>query len=193
MILADGGTSGNLVEGNFIGLAAGGVAALGNTGTGVFIIDGASHNTIGGTVSGSANRIAHNTSRGVHVDGSGTVGNSIESNLIFANKTKVGIALTTKGNASQAAPTIAKVTNTGGSTKLTVKIPAGKYRFELFANPSCADPEGMRFLASHALSGGTYTVTLGSKLPAGDGLTATATNTSTANTSRFSACKAVPK
>ena len=194
LAMSDSGTSGNLVEGNFIGTTAGGAAALANTGTGVLVINGASHNTIGGTVKGSGNRIAHNTSRGVHIDGSKTVGNRIEGNSIFANKTKVGIALTAQGNANQIAPTILKVATSGSTTKVTFKLPAGKYRVDVFANPSCADPEGTRFLGSpaQALASGTWTANL-PKVPAGQGITLTATNTTTSNTSRFSRCKAVPK
>jgi hypothetical protein len=104
----------------------------------------------------------------------------------------VGIALTNKGNGGQAAPVITTVQNGGHTTKVTLRVPAGKHRVELFANPSCADPEGKRFVAATTLSGGTWKLTLSSKLPAGQGVTATATKLQTANTSRFSGCRRVP-
>ena len=188
----DPGSDGNVLQGNFIGTNATGGGAIPNSGSGVFILNGASHNTIGGTVKGAGNRIAHNGSRGVHVDGSKTVGDRVEGNSIFANKTRVGIALTKAGNANQAAPRITGVTVSAGSTKITLHVPAGRYRVELFANPSCADPEGKGFLGFFTKTGGTWTVTLNRKLPAGQGITATATNTATSNTSRFSHCRAVP-
>ncbi len=61
------GVSGNVVLGNFIGTDVNGTAALGNTRDGVVIIAGATANTIGGTVSGSANVISGNLGAGVHL------------------------------------------------------------------------------------------------------------------------------
>jgi hypothetical protein len=187
------GTSGNLIEGNFIGTNAAGTGPLGNSGDGVTIYLGALANTVGGTVAGSGNRIAYNQSNGVRVDGSGTHGERIERNSIYANATKVGIALTSKGNAAQPAPVIEKVTETSSATKLLFKVvgPA-HYRIEFFANPSCSDPEGKAFQNVTQVAAGTYSVTLSRRLPAGEGVTATATNLSTSNTSQFSRCKSVP-
>ncbi len=54
MQIAGSGTTGNLVEGNYIGLNAAGTAALGNTGHGINISSQASGNTIGGTSAGTA-------------------------------------------------------------------------------------------------------------------------------------------
>ena len=58
------GTSGNVVEGNYIGLAVGGNAALDNGASGVGIYGGATNNTIGGTVSGARNVISGNDGNG---------------------------------------------------------------------------------------------------------------------------------
>jgi titin len=187
------GTSGNVIEGNFIGTNAAGTGALGNSLDGVRIDTGAIANTIGGTVAGSGNRIAYNHSDGVQVVGASTHGERVERNSIYANLTKVGIALTSKGNAAQPAPVIEKVTETSSATKLQFKVQGpAKYRIEFFANPSCSDPEGKTFLNVAQVTAGTYSVTLSSRLPAGEGVTATATNLSTANTSQFSGCKLVP-
>ena len=81
------GTTGNLVEGNFIGAAVNGVGALANGNHGVFIFGGASSNTIGGTVAASLNVISANataggTWAGVDISGSGTSSNVVEGNDI---------------------------------------------------------------------------------------------------------------
>ncbi|HYT92087.1 MAG TPA: hypothetical protein VEL76_25455 [Gemmataceae bacterium] len=78
------GTSGNVVQGNFIGIDVSGTAALGNLGNGVLLTNGATSNTIGGTATGAGNVIAFNR-KGVVVSGSGTTGNAILGNAIFAN------------------------------------------------------------------------------------------------------------
>ena len=77
-------STGTLLQGNYIGVDANGTAALGNTGEGVYIDDGASDNTIGGTVSGAGNVISGN-SVGVIIEGSGTTGNLVQGNFIGTN------------------------------------------------------------------------------------------------------------
>ena len=57
----------NLVQGNFIGLAANGGTALGNSSHGVVVTRGSANNSIGGTAGGAGNRIAHNGGDGVLV------------------------------------------------------------------------------------------------------------------------------
>jgi hypothetical protein len=69
-------TSGNLVQGNYIGTDAGGTIALGNTNG---ILASASNNTIGGTVAGAGNIISGNHIDGVLVIGLGIV---IQGNYI---------------------------------------------------------------------------------------------------------------
>ena len=61
------GTSQNLVAGNDIGTNVGGTADLGNASVGIWIQNGSSGNTIGGTTSGAGNTIAlaHPAFRGV--------------------------------------------------------------------------------------------------------------------------------
>ena len=58
--IAGGGTSGNVVEGDYIGVTASGSAALGNGASGVAIYAGASYNTIGGTVAGAGDVLSGN-------------------------------------------------------------------------------------------------------------------------------------
>ncbi len=83
------GTSENVVEGNFIGPGANGIAHVGNSRGGVEIGLGATGNVIGGTAPGAGNVISYNGavfnfgfSFGVDIDGQGTSGNAVEGNLI---------------------------------------------------------------------------------------------------------------
>ena len=76
-----GGASGNLVERNYIGLAADGASALGNGWNGVYIIDSPS-NKIGGDVTGTWNIISANGYNGVELFGDGADGNIIQRDII---------------------------------------------------------------------------------------------------------------
>jgi hypothetical protein len=77
-------SSGNQVQGNYIGTAVDGINALRNSDEGVEIFS-ASNNTIGGIASGAGNTIAFNSNRGVLIWSSGAVGNAILGNSIFSN------------------------------------------------------------------------------------------------------------
>jgi plastocyanin len=85
MLLAGTGANANLVQGNFIGADAGGVAALGNGGGGVTLFNGPSGNTIGGTAPGAGNVISGNVTDGVTFSGVGTSGNVVAGNFIGTN------------------------------------------------------------------------------------------------------------
>jgi titin len=81
------GTSGNVIEGNFIGTDATGSVALGNghLADGVDITSGASNNTIGGTVTGEGNVISGNGGNGIAFpspQGTPATLNLIQGNLI---------------------------------------------------------------------------------------------------------------
>ncbi len=80
--------SGNTVAGNFIGLSATGTVMLGNGNDGVFIINGASNNTIGGATTAYRNVIAGN-SDGVQIGGAsgGANGNVVQNNYIGTDVT----------------------------------------------------------------------------------------------------------
>ena len=54
LMIAGGAATGNVVEGNFIGPDSGGTTPLTPTSAGIFIIEGASDNTIGGTTFSAA-------------------------------------------------------------------------------------------------------------------------------------------
>jgi hypothetical protein len=84
--------SGNIVQGNFIGLDAAGLVAVGNEGRGVAVHD-APGNYIGGTEQGAGNLIAGNRATGVRLWGVAD-GNYVLGNWIGVNKnkeTKVGL------------------------------------------------------------------------------------------------------
>ena len=83
--IVDTGTKDNLVEGNYIGVTAGGSGALGNVQSGVAIYAGASANTIGGTVSAAGNVLSGNDSNGVYISDSGTTGNVVDADYIGTN------------------------------------------------------------------------------------------------------------
>jgi len=86
VVVADPGTAGNHIEGNFIGLDAHGVSALPNY-DGVLFSAGATNNRFGGTVVGAGNVVSGNAYRGVFFDGLGTSGNLVQGNLIGSDST----------------------------------------------------------------------------------------------------------
>ena len=93
--LADDTTTGNVVQGNFIGTDGAGNSPAGNAGPGVWIEAGAHDNKIGGAASGAGNTIAFNGGDGVFVeDGEG---NAILGNLIRSNA-GLGIDLAPTGS-----------------------------------------------------------------------------------------------
>jgi titin len=73
------GSTGNVIQGNYIGTDVTGTGAIENGG-GFWIIDG-SNNTIGGTQSGAGNLISGHTG-GIRVDGPNASGNVIQGNTL---------------------------------------------------------------------------------------------------------------
>jgi len=83
------GTSGNRVEGNYLGTTAAGATNLGNH-QGVAVTSGATGATIGGSAPGAGNVIAYNTGNGVAVGGTSGAATTtrqvtISRNRIFSN------------------------------------------------------------------------------------------------------------
>ncbi len=85
VLIANSGTNGNVVAGNFIGTNAAGTASLPNSYSGVEISGGPQNNVIGGTTAGARNVISGNTNQGVSVNGAGTTGNRVSGNFIGTN------------------------------------------------------------------------------------------------------------
>ena len=86
-------TSGNVVQGDYIGTDVSGTIAVANGKDGALIdFEGAIDNTIGGTAAGVITVISGNTDDGVEISGSGASGNVVEGNDIGTDVTG-GIAL----------------------------------------------------------------------------------------------------
>jgi hypothetical protein len=85
VVIEDQTSTGNLVQGNFIGTDKGGASALGNTLAGVLIQLGASSNTVGGAAPGDGNLISGNLGNGVRIADAGTAGNVVAGNRIGTN------------------------------------------------------------------------------------------------------------
>ena len=81
LYLDGSGTTGNLIQGNYIGTHTNGNLAIPNSGDGV-TLDSAPGNTIGGTDTGAGNLLSGNTQGGVGLNGTGADKNVIQGNLI---------------------------------------------------------------------------------------------------------------
>jgi len=86
-IVITGPTSGAIVLGNYVGTNVSGLAAVGNSQSGVSIESGANNNTIGGEAVGARNVISGNAGSGLVISGSGTTGNLVQGNRIGTNAT----------------------------------------------------------------------------------------------------------
>jgi parallel beta-helix repeat protein len=75
-------TSGNIIQGNFIGPDATGANAAPNGYEGIYLLTGADGNVIGGTAPGAGNVISGNTYRGIYATGTNITGNLIQGNFI---------------------------------------------------------------------------------------------------------------
>jgi parallel beta-helix repeat protein len=182
----------NVVQANRIGTNAA-AKAIPNAQHGIDIVQGASHNLIGGNASSNGNIIAFNGSTGVLV--SVGTGNAILSNVIHGN-TNGGIGLVSGGNQSAAAPTITAVIITATQTHIAVDLASTAFTtftLEFFANGS-ADPSGFGqgavlvltdTLTTDAAGHANGVLVIPTKLPSGLVLAATATDAD-GNTSAFS-------
>lgn len=202
--IRDSGSTGNLVQGNFIGTDVTGAANLGNLEHGV-LIAGPFDNRIGGTGIDDGNTIAFNGGDGVFVN-SGS-GNAILRNSIFSNA-GLGIDLSPNGvtgndtgdgdggaNNRQNFPVMATVVQTDASTVQitgTLNSTADRmFRIEIFLNPSC-DREGKDFFSAFTVttdaSGNASFMQPALFDAARPFYTLTATDLTTNDTSEFSAC-----
>ena len=210
------GSQGTEVLGNRIGTTANGTAALGNGAAGVLFFGVSSENLLGDGTSAGSNTIAFNGQDGVDV--ANNTGNEISRNSVFSNA-GLGIDLVGPGeNASTTSiPTNndAGDTDTGannlqnkpvvssartGSLKSTIKGRLDSnhdqtFTVEFFANPSNTN-EGKTFIGETTVKTSvdglaSFTFTPSAKVAAGQTITATATNTTTHDTSEFSAPRTV--
>jgi len=86
VLIRHSGTTGNVVQANWIGTDAIGTQAVGNS-YGVWIARGAQGNVIGGTDPGEGNVISGNGA-GVVIEGSQTTGNAVRGNSIHSNRNR---------------------------------------------------------------------------------------------------------
>ena len=99
------GSSGNLVEGNYLGTNATATAALGNQSDGVLFDAGATGNTIGGPTAAARNVISGNGGIGIDLAGAGTSGNVVLGNYIGTDLTgTIAIANASYGISIDTAP-----------------------------------------------------------------------------------------
>jgi titin len=167
--LYNAGTSGNLIQGNFIGTSAGGTGGIPNV-DGVVLELGAAGNTVGGTTPQAANVIAFNTGTGVVVGldarDATTVGDAILGNSIHDNggRVKLGIDLGRNGatandsaghtasNHFENFPVPKTVTlNANGSVTVAftfASVPSSTFRIEFFLNKAPEAAQGHYFLGS---------------------------------------------
>ena len=203
--------TGNVIQGNYIGLNQAG-AALPNSGEGIRLqasLPNTNTNTvIGGVAAGAGNSIAFNGSSGVSVLSG--VGNSIRGNSIVSNGglgidlAPSGVTANDQGDADSGAnnrqnfPVLTSLTPAGSPNTITGSLNSTAntaFIIDFYANTTC-DPsgsgEGAQYLASTTVTtagdgNAAINFTLGSALPAGTIVTATATDPA-GNTSEFSPC-----
>ncbi|MEZ5652839.1 MAG: DUF4347 domain-containing protein [Burkholderiaceae bacterium] len=85
------GTTGTVIAGNTIGLAADGTTPIANGSNGILVLDAAG-NTIGGLGAPSRNIISGNASAGIRIDGVGSTGNMVLGNYIGTTVTGLAAA-----------------------------------------------------------------------------------------------------
>jgi hypothetical protein len=98
--------SASTIQGNRIGVLADGATAAGNGADGVYLLNSATQDSIGGLTTSAGNIIANNAGDGIEVTqiGMGIPNqNSIRLNSIY-NNTKLGIDLDVQGSASGVSP-----------------------------------------------------------------------------------------
>jgi CSLREA domain-containing protein len=182
------GTTGTIAAGNFIGVDRAGHATV-RAGDGFDIA--APTNQIG-----PGNVIAHSTHDGVFVfnDTAHEIGISdrIVANSIF-DSGNLGIELVQQGNNLEPAPVVTAVT--GGTITGTVSSNSGHSVFlEAFVNPSCsgqyANGAGVTYAGTITTAPGTFAIPVAG-LTDDEGVTVTATDVSTGDTSEFSNCAVV--
>ena len=214
--LFDAGTTGNLIQGNFIGTdPATTITTMGNGGHGVMIGASASNNSVGGSAAGAANTIAFNAGDGVSIASDGTIpaaGNTHLCQLdLFQHRPRHrswqrrthAQRCRRRGhwrNNLQNFPVITAVPATATATTIRFTLnsqPSTAYRIEFFSSPAAtgaAAAEGQTFIGAATVTTDTSGNVTGSApmgvIPLGVLITATATDPQN-NTSEFSAAVAV--
>ena len=128
--------TGNLVQGNLIGLDATGTNGIGNgNGYGGLILEGgATNNTIGGTVAGARNVISGNNPAGIFFNGANTSGNLVEGNYIGTDITGTNAVPNTFAGIYLPFGTAGNVI--GGTVAGARNVISGNYYGVYLANPA---------------------------------------------------------
>ncbi len=154
IFLQGAGVIGTIIQGNYIGVAADGTTALGNS-QGIRIQQSVSNTLVGGAVGGAGNVIAFNgsvaTDSGIEVTGSGSLGNSFLGNSIYGNA-GLAIDLNDNGvtnndlgdgdpgpNRFQNFPVLTGAVSSGGNTIITGSLNSTAtktFRIEFFSSPT---------------------------------------------------------
>ena len=82
VLISDAGTTGNAVQGNYIGVDADGITPVPFAANGVVVAQGAQNNLIGGTATGAGNVVSGNASDGIILTDTNTIGNAVQGNFI---------------------------------------------------------------------------------------------------------------
>jgi hypothetical protein len=159
VLIRASGTKDNLIIGNFIGTDSSLSEALGQ-GTGIWILEGAQGNIIGGTGDGEGNVVAHNGIHGLLIEGADTTGNPIRGNSIYSN-VRESIVSKEGGNMGLAPPVIDGVDPVQGTASANCIVDiysdsAGEG--EVYEGSTTADADG-RFTFDEAPSGPYVTAT----------------------------------
>jgi titin len=207
------GCNGNIIQGNFIGTKADGISALGNQWHNVEFLDTSSGNLVGGATAAADNRIAFTQTPGY--DGvrirAGCSNNFISRNSFFSNGVSsvngiaicVGAAGVTLNDPSNDHQNFPVLTQAIAGTQTWVQGTLSSFANAMFLIQFYSTPvenvagygEGRTYLGSEYVTTGgsgsvSFSATLAAVVPAGQFLTATATDTN-GNTSEFCADLAV--
>lgn len=217
-IRLENSSTGNVIQGNLIGVDISGAVPLPNDVVGISVEDGSNNTTIGGTAAGAGNVIAFTTNGpgillGVDEDDNGVAQSPVLGNRIFSNAA-LGIDLAASGaqgvtpndagdadtgpNLLQNFPVITSAILGGGNVTISGtlnSLPGLTYRVEFFSNTACDGSgfgEGQTFLgATSAATDGSGNATFGPvafPVPVGQATITSTATDSASNTSEFSLC-----
>jgi CSLREA domain-containing protein len=205
--------SNNGIKGNLIGTEKNGTSDLGNSSSGVTFAFDAFDNTVGGATVGAANTIAFNGEDGVAVADDFSTGNRVLRNSIYSND---GLGLDLIGGIESASgstsndfddddggpnnlqnkPDLTSAENSGGETTVNGDLNSTSnetFEIRFFSNSSGNEGKkyiGKKSITTDALGNDSFTFVPADKVPAGQKITATATDPN-GNTSEFSGSREV--
>ncbi len=121
-------STGNLIEGNYVGTDPSGTYGLSNSYSGIYLDTGSASNTIGGTsavsttASFTGNLVSGNANYGIAINGSGSSGNLVEGNDVGTNAAGNAVLTTTAyafGGGTVTLPIPQLSTTAGASTTVS--------------------------------------------------------------------------